>query len=180
MPEHAVLERLARSSCLARRVRAYAVIYCVALGCGCSGAGANLASGDTAPSFLGAPDRMTVAVTASVDDCLSCDLRGVFVSLRALQSKQNGSAMPEVVVFAVAAKEADTLFFRQTLDRERVAGRIMWVTPSAVSAIVDRNRLPAMFFIDEGRVVEVWQRNSSATIVTIERDELVRLAANRS
>lgn len=140
---------------------------------GCLGTRADLNRGDVPPTIMQSRGRMTVALAASVDDCLSCDLRGVFVALRALQGRGTGGLMPELVVLAVTGNERDTLFFRQTLNRQRVTGRIERIAPRAARRIFDENRLPAMYLIEDGRVVQEWEPIPDQGRVSIGRGELI-------
>ena len=146
---------------------------------GCLGTRADLNRGDMAPTIIQSRGRMTVVLAASVDDCLSCDLRGVFVALRALQGRGTGGLMPELVVLAVTGNARDTLFFRQTLDRQRVTGRIERIAPRGARRMFDENRLPAMYLIEDGRVVHEWEPIPDQGTVLIGRGELVDAATKQ-
>lgn len=140
---------------------------------GCRGSGADLNRGDVPPTFTQSRGRWTVALVATIEDCLTCDLRGVFVALRALQGMRTEGLRPEVVMLAVTGNPQDTLFFRQTLTRERVDGRIERIAPRAARRIFDENRLPAMYLIEDGRVVQEWEPIPGQGRVLIGRGELM-------
>ena len=76
-------------------------------------------------------------------------------------------------MLAVNGNPQDTLFFRKTLTRERVDGRIECIAPRAAKRIFDENRLPAMYLVENGRVVQEWERTPDQGRVLIGRDELV-------
>lgn len=144
---------------------------------GCSGPGANLSRGDSAPPLMQSSERVTIVLAAGVDDCLNCSLRGVFVALRAIQRTGGGDLAPEVLVVAVTRSARDTLVFRQMLTKQRVAGRIERVAPQAARRMFDETMLPAMYLIADGRVVQEWKPIANHGIVEIGRNDLVDAAA---
>jgi hypothetical protein len=117
--------------------------------------------------------RFTVALAARAEDCLSCDLQGVFVAIRALQREGTGENGPEVVLLAVSRDSSDTLLFRRTLRTERVAGRIVRIPPRDAREFVSDDRLPAMYLIKKGRIVWEWERDPEHGPVWIERFDLL-------
>lgn len=151
-----------------------------ALSWGCLGARADLSRGDPAPALMQTSGRMTVAIVATVEDCLSCDLRGVHVALRAMEGGGAGDVMPEIVVLAVTRDARDTLFFRQTLHKERVTGRVELLEPQAARKIFDGNKLPAMYLIKDGRVVHEWKPTRDQRIVMIDRNDLREAVSNKN
>lgn len=136
--------------------------------------------GSPAPEVMQLEGRAAIVIAGSVDDCLSWDLLGLFVALRALQHSRATAPTPEVIFLAVSNRASDTLYFRQTLRRERVEGRITTVPPRAVSRLFVPDRLPAMYLLDHGVIVAAWEPSLEHRVVTIERDELLGLIESRS
>jgi hypothetical protein len=80
---------------------------------------------------------------------------------------------------AVSQNLRDTLYFRQTLDRERVAARIEWIKPRDVSRFLDRRKLPAMYLVEGHKIVEEWESTPGRKAVTIARDGLTGLVSRQ-
>jgi len=148
----------------------------VSFAAGCFAAPADLTLGDAAPAVARLEPGMAVLLAARIEDCLSCDLRGVYQAIRALQHSGDGSVTGEVVVLVVVSNPGDTLFFRQTLSRERIEGRIERVTPRSAKAIFNQSRLPALYMVRDGAIVAEWIPLPGAPTLTIERGELVGMA----
>lgn len=145
---------------------------------GCTGVpepSGELHVGSPAPEVMQVVGRSALVIAGSVDDCLSCDLRGLFVALRALQHSHTAVPAPAVLFLAVSDRVSDTLYFRQTLRRERVEGSITAVPPRAVSTLFVADRLPAMYLLNHGVIVAAWEPSLDHRIVAIERDELLAL-----
>lgn len=150
---------------------------------GCTGGpeiAKKLRVGFPAPDAMQLDGRYALVVVGSVEDCLSCDLLGLFVALRALQHARTTATAPEVRFLAVSNRVSDTLYFRRTLSRERVEGRITTLPQRAASRLFVPERLPAMYLIDHGVVVAAWELSLERRIVKIEREELLGLIENRS
>ena len=143
----------------------------------CLGPGADLSPGDVAPGAMRSGGRLTVALVARVGDCLSCDLRGIFTAVRALQRSDLGTHMPELVVVAVTQESRDTLAFRRTLKIERVMGRIERVSLRTAKGFLDENKLPAMYLIEDEQVLREWERTPERGTVMIGRNELLDAVA---
>ncbi len=109
---------------------------------------------------------------------LNCHLRDVFSALRALQRKADGAPAPELVVISVTRNALDTLVFRHSLNNERVAGRIKTLLPRSASRSFDERKLPAMYLIEEGRVLREWESRGGQRIV-IGRNEIIEAAVKQ-
>jgi hypothetical protein len=90
------------------------------------------------------------------------------------------TAAPEVRFLAVSNRVSDTLYFRQTLSRERVEGRITTLSQRAASRLFVPERLPAMYLVDRGVVVAAWEPSLERRVVRIQRDELLTLIESRT
>ncbi len=149
-------------------------------GCwGGSEPGSELRVGSLAPEAMRVDGQDALVIAGSVDDCLSCDLLGLFVALRALQHSQAPTPAPEVLFLAISNRASDTLYFRQTMRRERVKGRITSVLPRVAAKLFVPGRLPAMYLVGSGVIVGAWEPSIEQRLVTIERDELLRLIESR-
>ncbi len=142
--------------------------------------GRELRVGSPAPDVMQLDGRYALVIVGSVEDCLSCDLLGLFVALRALQHSHVTTAAPEVRFLAVSNRVSDTLYFRQTLSRERVEGRITTLSQRAASRLFVPERLPAMYLVDRGVVVAAWEPSLERRVVRIQRDELLTLIESRT
>lgn len=142
----------------------------------CRVGGDALDRGDHVPEFMNAGDHAELAIAATVDDCLTCDLLGVFVALRVVQGSYAEGEGPDLVIFAITTRSDDTTYFRQTLERERLVGRIQVITPRAAAKSMNLRNLPTLYLVKEGEVVEKWERALEGPI-TIERDALVKLVS---
>jgi hypothetical protein len=120
---------------------------------------------------------MIVAVSATVDDCLSCRLRGVFGALRAVQRDTDLDIVPELVVVAAIEEAGDTLLFNRLLASERLNGRIVPLSPRDARKLFDDNPIPGMYLIDRGQIAEEWLPPADRGTVAIDRLDVVEAVA---
>lgn len=161
-----------RTTARSGRMRSIATAI-VMMASGCLGTRADLNPGDPVPALMQLNGRITVMLTATVDDCLSCALRDVFVAVRTLQARRSGNPKPEVLVLAVAHETRDTLVFRRTLTQERVTARIQRIVPRDAASIMDLDKQPAMYLINDGRIIQEWEPSANRRVLIIQRSELV-------
>lgn len=149
----------------------------------CTSASADLDSGGPVPSFARPTEPLTILLAASVEDCLGCGLQQVFVALRALETAATPEIRAPVIVLAVGSDPADTTTFRAKLIEQRITSRVQHIGSREAVKFMNVEKLPAVYLVREGHVVEAWEPPSRGGTVTIGRRELIqavrRTEANR-
>ncbi len=153
------------------RLALIAPVLC-GLGSACQGSQADLNRGDQVPMRLRTPGQPALVIAARTDDCLGCRLNGVYHALRTLRGAEGDSA-PIIIVLAMTSDGADSTIFRHTLLRERIDARIELLSPEEGRRILDWGRLPAIYFIRNGRVIGEWEAPQAGGAVVIPREGLL-------
>lgn len=144
----------------------------------CQAASADVDFGidDTAPIEIGAGGSTNLLFVTTLEDCFGCRIQGGFVALRSAQRTGDSAFAPRLTALLVARSLDDTLAFSQTLQYERITARIKTMTPREAGRIFDLGRIPAIYLLEDGRVVREWQ-SGGQTVLVIGRNDITGAVA---
>lgn len=131
----------------------------------CQPADGDLDIDDLGPTEMHDGGSISVSLVTTLDDCFSCQIQGGFVALRSVQRARDNALAPRLTALLVTRSLDDTLALSRVLKRERITARIQAMTPREARKIFDLGKIPAIYLLENGRVVREWEASSQAAIV---------------
>ena len=125
----------------------------------------DLRVGDVVPPELTNPGTEGIWLVARPEDCFGCRLEGAFVALRSVQRAGGSAESTRVRALLITPSPHDTLSFSGALTLERVQADIAIMSPRVGRRIFNSRKLPAIYFVQDGRITHEWKATSLARIV---------------
>lgn len=136
---------------------------------GCQRPSGDVDIGDQLPVSTQARGLNGVVLVTRVDDFVDCQMQDAAVALRAAHAVDGG--VSSLTVLVVTRNTADTLAARRALERQRLAPRIEAVSPSEAMRVLDMSKVPAIYLVEDGIVVEEWEPDIDGRL-QIQRDAI--------
>ena len=119
-------------------------------------AGKELRVGDVAPAEIGVDSSTNLLLVTTSEDCFSCRIHHGFVALRTALRAEGFGGVPRVTALLVVGPREDTVSLSNSLENERIAAQIKTISSKRAKTFFDLERLPAIFLVDQGRIVREW------------------------
>lgn len=137
--------------------------------------------GDAAPIHMRPTGSSSLLFVGTLDDAFGCRIQDGFVALRSVQrARDSVFAPPSLTVLLLTRSAKDTLAFSRALQHERLTAHIQTMTPREARSVFDLRRIPAIYLVENGRVVQKWESNNRIPTVMGRHDITDALTQLRS